>query len=140
MRKQSKTQNHETNAYSMENMEKPEINEEESGIWESTKEGVAKAWSATKEGAVKAWDKTKEVTEDITGFGHDDDDNETAYFEDEELSDKYGHRYHHSQGATEDEEHWATFSESDGEMPPHCGTHHLHKNSSAEHSSPHNHR
>lgn len=137
MKEHGKTQHHETNAYSMENMEKPEMSEGESGIWESTKEGVAKAWSATKEGATKAWDKTKEVTEDITGFGHSEKDAETAYFEDEELSDKYGHHYYHSQGVDEDENHIAAFSESESEISPHCGTHHLHKNSAGKHSSPH---
>lgn len=140
MKEHSKTKHHETNSYSMENMEKPSMSEEESGIWESTKESVAKAWSATKEGAEKAWNKTKEVTEDITGFGHDDTDDETAYFEDEELSDKYGHHYHHSQGMAEDENHIAAFSESENEISPHCGTHHLHKNSSAERTSSHQQR
>jgi hypothetical protein len=129
MKEQNKTTHCKSSNYSMENMEKPEISEEEIGVWDRTKEGVAKAWSATKDGAVKAWDKTKEVTEDITGFGHDD--NETAYFEDEDLSDKYGHHYHHSQGVAEDKDHFASFSETDGEMP----SHHLHKNSSAEHHS-----
>ena len=137
MKEQNKTTHCKSSGYSMENMEKPEISEEETGIWESTKEGVAKAWHATKSNAAKAWDKTKEVTEEITGFGHDDEDKETAYFEDENLSDKYGHRYHHSQGIAEDDEHWATFSETDGEIPPHCGAHRLRKNSSSEHSSSH---
>lgn len=122
-------------SYSMENHE----SEAETGVWEATKENMAKVWGATKEGAAKAWGKTKEVTEDITGFGHDDDD-KNAYFEEESIIDKHGHQLHHSQGMTEDENHIAAFSESESEISPHCGTHHLHKNSSAEHSSPHTQR
>lgn len=120
MKEQIKTKHHETNSYSMENMEKPEISEEESGVWEITKEGVAKAWSATKEGAVKAWDKTKEVTEDLTGLGHDHDD-ETAFFEEENITDEYGHHIHHARGLTEDDGQFASFSETDEGIP-----HHLH--------------
>lgn len=132
MKEHSRKHDHhfETNSYSMENMEaSPHEEENDSGVWEATKEGIAKAWSATKEGASKAWEKTKDVTEDITGFGHDDEDEE-AYFENETIVDNQGYSLHHSQGFAEDDENFASFSETDGNMP---GTHkpkHLHSSSS----------
>ena len=107
---------------------------EETSMWESTKEGVAKAWSATKDGAVKAWNKTKEVTENITGFGSDDNEDETAYFEEENIigshkNHLHGHRY------SELDDDIVTFSESDGEQP--VSMHHMHKNSSSKRPSHH---
>lgn len=118
----------ETHSYSMENME---TEEENSGVWEATKEGVAKAWSATKEGASKAWEKTKDVTEDITGFGHKAEDEE-SYFEDESIIDEHGYHLHSSQEFAEDNNEFASFSETDGNITPH----HLHERSS-QHSSRH---
>ena len=118
-------------SYSMENHE----SEEETGVWEATKENMAKVWGATKEGAAKAWDKTKEVTEDITGFGHDDDDDKGAYFEEESIIDNHGNRLHHSQGFAEDKNHYADFSETDGNIP-HNPAHRLHESSKRK-SSPH---
>lgn len=129
MKEQNKTTHCKSSSYSMENMEKPEVIEEESGVWDKTKESVAKAWSATKDGAVKAWDKTKEVTEDITGFGHAEDD-ETAYFEEENTTDEHGHHIHRTQGYAEDDGHFASFSETDENIP-----HHLHNGSTSRHSS-----
>ncbi|MBQ8481727.1 MAG: hypothetical protein IJ532_04270 [Alphaproteobacteria bacterium] len=119
----------ETSSYSMENMENSSAHEENSGVWEATKEGVAKAWSATKEGASKAWDKTKDVTEDITGFGHHDRDEE-AYFEDESIIDNHGYSLHHSQGFSENDEDFAAFSETDGNIPHTHKSNHLHSSSS----------
>lgn len=107
---------------------------EETSVWESTKEGVAKAWSATKDGAAKAWSKTKEVTEDITGFGSDDNEDETAYFEEENITvghDNHLHGHHYS----ELDDDIVTFSESNGERP--VSMHHIHKNSSGKHPSSH---
>ena len=135
MKKQNKTTHCKSSNYSMENMENSEISEEEIGVWDKTKEGVAKAWSATKEGAARAWDKTKEVTEDITGFGHDDDDKKGAYFEEESFMDENNHHIHHSHGFAEDDDHFASFSETDGEMSHHPA-HHISK-SSGQHSSTH---
>ncbi len=106
----------ETHSYSMENME---ADEENSGVWEATKESVAKAWGATKEGASKAWKKTKDVTEDITGFGHKAEDEE-SYFEDESIIDDKGYS------------EFASFSETDGNIvhpAPHPS-----KNSSSQHA------
>ena len=125
-----KHDNHfETSSYSMENMEASPHEEEENGVWEATKEGVAKAWSATKEGASKAWEKTKDVTEDITGFGHNDEDEE-AYFEDENIVDNHGYSLHHSQGFSENDEDFASFSETDGNIPHTHKQNHLHGSSS----------
>lgn len=118
----------ETHSYSMENME---TEEENSGVWEATKEGVAKAWSATKEGASKAWEKTKDVTEDITGFGHKAEDEE-SYFEDESIVDDKGYSLHHSHGFSEDGGEFASFSETDGNIIHQ--TQHPSKNSSSQHA------
>ena len=106
---------------------------EETSMWESTKEGVAKAWSATKDGAIKAWNKTKEVTEDITGFGSDNNEDATAYFEEENITGKhYNSLYNHSYSELDDD--IVAFSESNEEQP--VSMHHMHKNSSSKHSSP----
>ena len=118
----------ETHSYSMENME---ADEENSGVWEATKEGVAKAWGATKEGASKAWEKTKDVTEDITGFGHKAEDEE-SYFEDESIVDDKGYSLHHSHGFSEDDGEFASFSETDGNIIHQ--TQHPSKNSSSQHT------
>lgn len=119
----------ETHSYSMENME---TEEENSGVWEATKESVAKAWSATKEGASKAWEKTKDVTEDITGFGNNKEDDEDAYFENESIIGDKGYSLHHSHGFSEDNGEFASFSETDGNIvhpAPHSS-----KNSSSQHA------
>ena len=133
MKEHNKTTHCKSGAYSMENMENPEVIDEESGVWDKTKEGVAKAWSATKEGAAKAWDKTKEVTEDITGFGHHDDD-EGAYFEEESIIDNHGRHLHHTQGFTKSENHYADFSETDGDIPHNPA--HQSPETSKRHTSP----
>ena len=54
MKKQNKTTHSKSSNYSMGNMENSEISEEEIGVWDKTKESVAKAWGAAKEGASKA--------------------------------------------------------------------------------------
>ncbi|MBR1600997.1 MAG: hypothetical protein IJ677_05395 [Alphaproteobacteria bacterium] len=121
-----------SHSYDVEDMNHSDVNEESSGMWEATKEGVAKAWSATKEGASKAWDKTKEVTEDITGFGNNKEYDDEAYFEDESIIDEHGYHLHSSQEFAEDNNEFASFSETDGNITPH----HLHERSS-QHSSRH---
>jgi len=135
MKEQNNTTQCKSSNYSMENMEKPEISEEDGGVWDKTKEGVAKAWSVTKDGAVKVWDKTKEVTEDITGIGKSDKD-ETAYFEEDNFTDEHGHNIHHLHGFSENDEDFASFSETDGEIIKPDGMNHLHSSSSSkQHSS-----
>lgn len=125
-----------SSSYGMENMESPEITEETGGVWDKTKEGVAKAWSVTKEGAVKAWDKTKEVTEDITGFGNRDKDG-NAYFEEENFTDENGDYIHHSHGYTENSKDFASFNETDESEVLHDNLHHTHTSSSAHRPSSH---
>lgn len=131
MKEHNKTTQCESSNYSMENMEKPEISEEEIGVWDKTKEDVAKAWSATKDGVVKAWDKTKQMTEDITGLGKNNE-NEEAYFEEEDTTDGHGHNIHHLHGFAENDEDFASFSETDGEIVKQNSMHHLHSSSSSK--------